>query len=829
MTSENLQAEWARLLVESLAACGVADVVISPGARSLPLVLAAHGSARLRCHDLIDERVAAFFALGQARASGRPSLLICTSGTAAAHYFPAIVEAASSGTPMLVMTADRPAELHDCGAAQTIDQIEMFGSHVRWFRDVGTPHGMEAALRALRRVASQAVLASIWPSPGPVHLNVPLREPLEPAASRTDEDRALFDTVTDLLAEPPRTCPPRTVPDAAAIEDLAQACRQSPRGLIVCGAAPIATMPACAAIEALSLATRFPILAEAASQMRFVGPRPLAAPRCSAFDLLLRSPGFAGRHPPDLVIQFGAAPLSRALLRYLESHPHCRRWVIAPHGWQDPGSRAQSLLFCGIAETAQALVERVAPREPGGQWERAFTEADRRVWDAVRSDLAATSWSEGHVARALCEALPRGSLLALSSSLPIRHADTFCPGERCDVAVLAQRGANGIDGLVSAAAGAASVRDGPVALLVGDIAFLHDVGGLAAARSVSHPLVLVVIQNGGGRIFEQLPIGEREDLSGPLSRHLVMRDSADLAHAAALYGIAFLRVESSASLGGALAEALARPGCTVIEAVVPPHGAAEQARRLQSAVASAFELHPLVLLHGFTGAPESFADLLARMPPDRITRALALPGHAGEPPAGGFEAAADLLAARIAREIEGRVHLVGYSMGARLALAIALRHPERVARLTLIGAHPGLADADERRARLKDDARWAKRIEEDLDRFVGEWEAQALFATQDSVDPAGLAAQRKTRLRQQPAGLARALIEMGLGEMPDYGPALQRLAMPVDLVVGERDEKFRPIAERMHERLPSARLHLVPGCGHNVVLERPEALAALLG
>jgi 2-succinyl-5-enolpyruvyl-6-hydroxy-3-cyclohexene-1-carboxylate synthase len=583
MTPANLQAEWARLLVESLAASGVTDAVISPGARSLPLVLAAHRSSRLRCHDLVDERVAGFFALGQARVTGRPSLLLCTSGTAAAHYLPAVIEAAMSGTPMLVLGADRPPELHDAGSPQTIDQQRLFGTHVRWFRDLGVPDAAPVALRALRRVAAQAVLATTWPVPGPAHLNAPLRKPLEPPATLGDNERFLADDVTVLLAQgPPHAYPPRPAPDEVPLGELIAACRGARRGLIVCGAAPISQARARPAIEALGAATRFPILAEAPSQLRFIGRRPSGAPRCDGFDLLLPG-GFGARHAPDLVLQFGQAPLSRALDAYLDAHA-CPRWVIASTGWHDPGDRAARFLWGDLAEIARAIATAIDRREPGGEWERAFSDGDARVWAAIAAELSAGGLSEGQVAKALCESLPERSLLVLGNSLPVRHADLYCRGDLADAAVLAQRGANGIDGLVSGASGAASVHEGPVALLVGDVSFLHDHGGLAAARAAERPLVIAVLNNDGGRLFEQLPVGHRADLREPFERHLVMPQRVDLAAAAAVFGIPFSRAATPHDLRIALAAALKRHGCTVIEAVVPPHDAAERMKRILAAV-----------------------------------------------------------------------------------------------------------------------------------------------------------------------------------------------------------------------------------------------------
>lgn len=230
------------------------------------------------------------------------------------------------------------------------------------------------------------------------------------------------------------------------------------------------------------------------------------------------------------------------------------------------------------------LVARIPARSPGGEWERAFSAVDERAWSAVEAEIGGDRLSEGGVASALCSCLPEGALLALGNSLPIRHVDTFVRGDRCRAAVLTQRGANGIDGLVSGAAGASSVGEAPVALLIGDAAFQHDVGGLAVARSSRVPLVIVVLNNRGGRIFEQLPIGKRPDLGAAMEAHLIMSQSFSFEHASRTFGVGFERAEVPAALETAVRRAIGERGCTVIEAVVPPQGAGETMRRLLSSI-----------------------------------------------------------------------------------------------------------------------------------------------------------------------------------------------------------------------------------------------------
>ncbi|MEE8524829.1 MAG: 2-succinyl-5-enolpyruvyl-6-hydroxy-3-cyclohexene-1-carboxylic-acid synthase [Thermoanaerobaculia bacterium] len=581
----HLQTEWSRLLIGSFADAGVEDVVISPGSRSTPFVVAAVRHPRLRCWDVVDERSAAFFALGQARATGKPSLLLCTSGTAAANYLPAVVEAGASHTPLLVLTADRPFELADCGANQTIDQLGLYGDHARRFFDLGVADPSPHALRALRRTVAQAAFASLHPEPGAVHLNARARKPLEPRAAVSGEEKLLAETVDRLLT---RALVRPSLPYAQALStdvlELAEACLQE-RGLIVCGSAPISRAEDWRTVARISELTGFPVYFEPASQGRFRGPRAEnEAVFADALDALLHSPEFRAAMAPGLVLQIGRPPTSKAWESYLESHPDCEHWVIAPHGWNDSRSTADRLLFADVGPTLEALEEQLAERLPErrpGAWSQTFRRLEESAWRQVDAELAAAGeLSEGAVARAVAAGLPEGALFAVGNSLPIRQVDTWCPGDLASVQVWSQRGVSGIDGLISGAAGAATCWDRPTVLLIGDVSFLHDLGGLAVARRVEHPLVIVVVQNRGGRIFEQLPLAADPSIQDGFFDHWTTPHDLDFSHAAALFRLPFERVEKLAELERALQRALRHAGASVIEAMVPAGGAAEQNRRL---------------------------------------------------------------------------------------------------------------------------------------------------------------------------------------------------------------------------------------------------------
>ena len=586
----NLQAEWARLLIDSFAAAGVREVVISPGSRSTPFVLAAAAHHELRCHDVVDERSAAFFALGQGRATGRPTLLLSTSGTAGANYFPAVIEASASHVPLLVLTADRPVELAACGANQTIDQLKLYGGHAREFFDLGAPEAAARALRALRRTVAQAVFASRYPRPGAVHLNARARKPLEPGSAGTAEERALRSAVDALVERPaPRPLAPVLLPDAGPIDELAQTCRLTERGLIVCGPAALAQAGARTLIAELGQRTGYPVLREAASQLRFapeLSGRGVVA--VDGFDALLRTERFRTM-APELILQIGRSPTSASWGRYLAEHAGCPHWVLGTDSWQDAQSTATHLLFADLEGCLARLTTRLPARGKEIAWGESWRAAEAVVRRCVDEELAAAAGdlTEGGVARSLVAALPAGSLLAVGNSLPIRGVDTYCPGHGIDLRVLSQRGASGIDGVTSGALGAASVWRHRVALAVGDLSFLHDLTALQSARHVTVPVLIVVVQNHGGRIFEQLPLASHPSAVGEVFEHWTTPHDLDLEPAAAMHGLAFERVEQIAALDAALERGRDRPGVTLIEAVVPPHGAAEQSRRLQQRIDAA--------------------------------------------------------------------------------------------------------------------------------------------------------------------------------------------------------------------------------------------------
>jgi 2-succinyl-5-enolpyruvyl-6-hydroxy-3-cyclohexene-1-carboxylate synthase len=580
--SGNLHIAWARLFLRAAASAGVTEVVLSPGSRSTPLAVAAAEEPGVRLHVIVDERSAAFFALGQARVTGRPSLLVCTSGTAGAHYLPAVIEASQSFVPLLAVTADRPWELHDCAAPQTVDQAKLFGDFVRHFAELGLPDASPSALRAVPRIAAQAVARALGPTPGPVHLNARFRKPLDPVRDPAPEPWEPLVAALEARGAP-AVYAPVAAPDPAFCAALAERASRAERGLIVCGPAPLAQARGRDAVLELARRTGFPILAEATSQLRFGGDR-AGVVTCSHVDAVLRTPSLRGRQTPDLILELGTPPISAAYAELLAQSPGVARFVVAPHGWNDPQGDASALVLGEPTAVARAVAARLPSRIGAAPpWAASFARADARAAAVVDRALEG-SFSEGSVARAVLASCPEGSILAVGNSTPVRDLDAYCAASGRDVRVLSQRGASGIDGLVSGAAGAGSVSDAPVALLLGDLSLFHDVAALTLLASGPGPFVVVVVQNGGGRIFEQLPIA-RAAGAALFERCFATPVPVRFDHAAAAFGVAYARAETRAALDEALAAAWSGRGATLIEAVVPPHGGAALAAQIRAELA----------------------------------------------------------------------------------------------------------------------------------------------------------------------------------------------------------------------------------------------------
>jgi 2-succinyl-5-enolpyruvyl-6-hydroxy-3-cyclohexene-1-carboxylate synthase len=578
LRAELIQTVWARTVIGTLATSGIVELIVSPGSRSTPLVAAAV-ELGVPCRSVIDERSAAFLAVGAAKVSGRPMALICTSGSAPAHYLPAVIEASRSGVPLVVVSADRPPELHGCEASQTVDQQSLLGAYCRWFVDLGVAEAASAVLRGMVRSVSQAVARSHAPQPGPVHINVPLRKPLQPVQPDSSDEVDLASAARAMVEEATLAWAP-AAPKVSeeALEALAISCRRAQRGVIVLGPAPLAAVRSRAAVAELSAVTGFPVLAEATSQHRFYAS---AGGEGAAFELLAGVDGFDEQLLPDLVIQLGAPPTAGAWGRMLDRHPDVERWVVAPWGWPDPHSSARAVVSGDAGRLAEQLIERLRGAGPSRSdaWKRAWAEATQRAWQVV-DDVVATARGDGHglneavAARAVARAVPAGAVVAVSNGLPVRLLDWYVPAAAGSWGVWCQRGASGIDGIIAGVTGAALTANRPVVAVLGDVAFAHDVASLAVARQVDTPLVLVILDNHGGRVFELLPEADAVP-AAELERLWLTPTRLDPVAVATAFGVRAVAAQSARGATAAVASACESSGPTVVRVQIDPSSQAQ--------------------------------------------------------------------------------------------------------------------------------------------------------------------------------------------------------------------------------------------------------------
>ncbi len=588
MTGPNRNLLWAGVLFDELVRAGVREVVLAPGYRSAPLVMAAEADGRLRVFTHLDERSAAFFALGLGKRARRPAAVITTSGTAVANLFPAVVEASYSEAPLLLLTADRPHRLRGADANQAIDQTRMFGGYVRDFVEAAPPEADAAALVHLRAVAARAVASSVGRPAGPVHVNLPFAKPLAPTRAPADGPDG-FASAHPLAARGRPEAAPltritvrRAAPPAGRMAELAARVRAVERGLIVAGPSPEPERDGPAAI-ALAAATGYPLLPDVLSGARFGGAE--GALRIGGYDLFLKHAPTREALRPELVLRLGASPTSANLLSFL-GETGGEQWVIdGGDRWKDHLNVATDYLRADVAAFSDALCAELAPASghAGSRdawpslWRRAEQAASRAVAGSAEGDLF-----EGAVCAEAVRAAPPASTIFVSSSMPVRDLDAFAFPGRKPLLVHGNRGASGIDGILSSAAGVAAGGEGPVLALVGDVAFIHDMNGLLSARDHAE-VIFVLVNNDGGGIFHFLPI---RDFEPAFTRHFATPHGLDFAHAAALYGLPHERVRTRTQLGSALKRAIARGGSGIVEVVTDR----ERNRRCRQAVFEAVDL-----------------------------------------------------------------------------------------------------------------------------------------------------------------------------------------------------------------------------------------------
>jgi len=561
----NPNTHWMSIFVEEWAACGLEAVCIAPGSRSTPLTLAFAARPEIKIYRHLDERSAGFFALGLALASRRPVALVCTSGTAAANFHPAIIEAYYSRVPLLVLTADRPAELRGSGANQTIDQIKMFGDHVRWSVEVPTPQrdAPEVVLRHLRTLAARAYATADGLTKGPVHLNFPFRKPLEPEGSA--DSRADGHVVVEQTRPFTRIGRGRMTAGTEQIAAVATTIRAYPRGLIVCGPdCPDGEFPA--AVKVLAERCGYPILSDALSNVRH-GARNTSEYVVGGYHLWLA----ASRETigtPDVILRFGTVPTSSALAAYLESaNPAAHIHVREDGEWADDLHLTREMLQADPTSFCAALAEAFGGdgQRPDSEWLACWRAAERAGWERLDEAMGDADFFDGSAVRQTLATLPDSCALFAGNSMPVRHVDTFDRPDARRLTMYGNRGASGIDGNVSTALGlAASGRHEHVVAILGDITFYHDMNGLLAVGQLGlRNVTFVVINNDGGGIFHRLPIARHDP---PFTDLFLTPHGLTFEHAAAMYGLAHRHVLDEAGLAQALNQAFkGSNGSMVIE------------------------------------------------------------------------------------------------------------------------------------------------------------------------------------------------------------------------------------------------------------------------
>ncbi|RZM82683.1 2-succinyl-5-enolpyruvyl-6-hydroxy-3-cyclohexene-1-carboxylic-acid synthase [Leptolyngbya iicbica] len=548
----NTNTVWASVLAETLAHLGLQTVVISPGSRSTPLTIAFANHPHIQAIPMLDERSASFFALGVAKASGQPTALVCTSGTAGANYFPAIIEAYESGIPLMVLTADRPPELRDCASGQTIDQQKLFGDYVRGYRELALPEATMSQLRYLRQTIAQLYQQSQFPVPGPVHVNCPFRDPLAPISTGTDLAQTLADPLNaDFFAHLKEDG--AIAPITSGPPHLTSAWQHTERGLIIAGPQSTPSSAAdgayCKAIATLAHKLGWPVLADGLSPLR--NHASLNPHLITTYDLLLRHEAHAQALVPEQVIQLGALPTSKVLRQWLtEINPH--RWIIDSSGRNRDPLHGRSVV---LPITLDTLIAQYPVPNSSVQVTSPYCQQWLRRNERVRQRLrekfeTVDALFEGKLSWLLPSLLPSGTPLMIANSMPVRDVEWFWPLSDRGIRPYFSRGANGIDGTLSTALGIAH-HHGQAVLLTGDLALLHDSNGFLNASTRSGHLTILLVNNQGGGIFESLPIAQFEP---PFEKFFATPQAVDFATLAAAHQIDYELVANWSVLADRLHE-----------------------------------------------------------------------------------------------------------------------------------------------------------------------------------------------------------------------------------------------------------------------------------
>lgn len=539
--------------IDELVARGVRDVVVSPGSRSTPLAVLVAEHEEIEDWVVIDERSAGYFALGIAQATDRPVALVCTSGTAVANYFPAVVEAYYARVPLLVLTADRPHELRDIGASQTIDQIKMFGHFVKGSFEMAPPKADEASLAYVRNRASRAVKRSLLDNPGPVHVNFPFDEPLMPDITLPNLwQRQKGQEKTEWFVGKKQL-------DELMLDELLERIESKEKGLIVCG--PQRDKALVDELIQLSDKLRIPILADPLSQLRTTPY--VKNTVMGSYDAYLRSEKVRQGMKPDYILRFGAMPISKHLSFYLKEHADVPQYIIENYDHvREPLNVSSNYIVADGAGLCKALNQRVSPnRKQTTAWFEKWLKMENEARNVLSQGMVQGQLTEGRVSQIVLDSLEDGSHFFVANSMPVRDVDTFLIPTSKDIRLYANRGVSGIDGTLSSAIGVAATGK-KVTLLIGDLSFYHDLNSLFIAKRYELPITIILINNNGGGIFSFLPQAKEEKhfehlFGTPLN--------IDFAHAVEMYEGDYFLVEKEEELKEVLLKDKKRKGFSVIE------------------------------------------------------------------------------------------------------------------------------------------------------------------------------------------------------------------------------------------------------------------------
>lgn len=554
MNHTEILSRYTANFVDELINSGIKEVVISPGSRSTPLAIPFLKHKGVREWVLVDERSAAFFALGMAKEMNHPVALLCTSGTAAANYYPAIIEAHYSQVPLIVLTADRPHELRDVGAPQAIEQHSMYGKYVKWFHDMALPEANEQMLAYVRAKASRAVEVAKAHNAGPVQLNFPFREPLIPDLS-----------IEQVWGQPSTACFNVSFQGVNQLSDhqadlLLNQMKDMSKGLIVCG--PQVDEALAEYIVSLASLLKIPVLADPLSQLR--SGRHDKEVIIESYDALFRDQTIRQTLKPDYIIRFGAMPVSKMYLFYTQEHADILQYVVEPYeGFRDPTGNRTNFIYTDPLTLCKNLKNHAMHVKKDHMWLSKWQAMNHIAKRELLMDSNSEAiLSEGNAILSALQWMPENSSLYIGNSMAVRDLDTFFMATDKNIKVLANRGANGIDGIVSSSLGSAAVANHPVTLIIGDLSFYHDLNGLLAAKKYNLHLTILLINNNGGGIFSFLPQAKDDSLFEPLFGTPL---DLEFSHTVKMYGGKYTMATDQKTLTQALITSYQNKGLSVIE------------------------------------------------------------------------------------------------------------------------------------------------------------------------------------------------------------------------------------------------------------------------